>query len=64
MSELINLSGIELLGPLPAGIQTLTIFSAGISIKSQSPNAARRVLEFMASPATIDLKRRFGMESA
>ena len=64
MSELINLSGIELLGPLPAAIQTLTIFSAGISSKSQSPDAARRVLEFMASPATVDLNRRFGMESA
>ena len=26
--------------------------------------ARRRVLELMASPATVDLNRRFGMESA
>jgi molybdate transport system substrate-binding protein len=64
MSELINLSGIELLGPLPPAIQTLTIFSAGISSKSQSSAAARRVLDFMSSPATAELKRRLGMEPA
>ena len=64
LSELINLPGIDLLGPLPDSIQMLTIFSAGISTTSQSPDAARRVLQYMASPGTADLKRRLGMESA
>jgi len=64
MSELINLAGIDVLGELPPSIQLLTIFSAGISITSQSPDAARRVLEYMASPATAELKRRLGMEPA
>jgi molybdate transport system substrate-binding protein len=64
MSELINLEGIDVLGPLPDSIQMLTVFSAGISITSQAPDAARRVLDYMASPATANLKRRFGMESA
>jgi molybdate transport system substrate-binding protein len=64
MSELINLSGIDVLGELPPSIQMLTIFSAGISTKSQSPDAARRVLGYMSSPATAELKRQFGMEPA
>ena len=64
MSELINLAGIDVLGSLPDSIQMLTVFSAGISTTSQSPDAARRVLSYMASPATADLKRRLGMEPA
>jgi molybdate transport system substrate-binding protein len=62
MSELINLSGIEVLGPLPPPIQSLTVFSAGIAKSCQSPGAARRVLDYMASPSAAALKRRFGME--
>ena len=64
MSELINLSGIEVLGPLPPAIQSMTVFSAGIAKSCQSPDAARRVLNYMASPSTAALKRRFGMEPA
>ncbi len=64
MSELINLSGIDLLGALPASIQTLTVFSGGIAKNSESVDAARRVLNYMAAPETADLKRRFGMEQA
>jgi len=64
MSELINLSGIDVLGPLPDSLQMLTIFSAGISTTSKFPGAARRVLDYMSSPDTADLKRRLGMEPA
>jgi molybdate transport system substrate-binding protein len=64
MSELINLQGIDVLGSLPASIQSLTVFSAGISSTSQSAGAARRVLDYMASPAVADLKRWLGMEPA
>jgi molybdate transport system substrate-binding protein len=64
MSELINLDGIDVLGPLPPSIQTLTVFSAGISSGTPHPEAARRVLAYMNSPAVSDLKRRLGMEPA
>jgi len=64
LSELMNLPGINVLGPLPAAIQTITIFSGGISANSQDPEASRRVLEYMASPITADIKRRYGMEAA
>lgn len=64
LSELMNLPGIEVLGPLPAEIQTITVFSGGISATCQTPDAARRVLEYMASPATAEIKRKHGMEAA
>lgn len=62
LSELMNLEGIDVLGPLPPEIQTLTVFSGGVATASVDPAGARRVLDYMASPATGDVKRRHGME--
>jgi molybdate transport system substrate-binding protein len=64
LSELINLAGIEVVGPLPPAIQTITIFSGGVAANSQQADAARAVLKFMASPAAADAKKRHGMEAA
>jgi len=64
MSELMNLEGVEVLGPLPPSIQTITVFSGGISNNCKAPEAVRRVLDYMASPAAAELKHRYGMESA
>lgn len=63
LSELMNLEGIDVLGPLPPEIQTLTVFSGGVATASVDPAGARRVLDYMASPATGDVKRRHGMEA-
>jgi molybdate transport system substrate-binding protein len=64
LSELINLSGIDLLGPLPPTIQITTVFSAGVSVTSNQSEAAQALLNFMASPATAQTKLRNGMEAA
>lgn len=64
LSELLGLAGIEVIGPLPPAIQTVTTFSGGVSVSSTRPEAARAVLDYMASPAASDLKQRYGMEAA
>jgi molybdate transport system substrate-binding protein len=64
ISELKNVPNVEVLGPLPPEIQSMTIFSGGISVSCADPAAARRLLEFMASPATATAKLRHGMEAA
>ncbi len=64
LSELMNLEGIALLGPLPPGIQIITTFSAGIASASIRPDAVRALLAFMGSPATAEVKRRNGMDPA
>jgi molybdate transport system substrate-binding protein len=64
LSELMNLPGITVLGPLPDAIQTITTFSAGVSVNSTQADAARALLAFMASAAAVEIKRRNGMEPA
>ncbi len=61
LSELMNLSGITVLGPLPPEIQIVTTFSAAVSVTSTQPDAVRALLEFMASPAGDAVKRANGM---
>jgi molybdate transport system substrate-binding protein len=62
LSELLNVPGIEVLGPLPAAIQTMTIFSAGINVGCTQPQVAAQLLAYMSQPAASAVKLRFGME--
>ena len=64
LSELLNVAGIEVLGPLPASIQTITTFSAGISVRCEQPQRAMQLLDYMGLPAAIPIKQRYGMEPA
>ena len=63
LSELVNQPGIDLLGPLPPAIQITTTFSAALATTSTQPDAVRALMEFFASPAAADIKRRNGMEA-
>jgi molybdate transport system substrate-binding protein len=64
LSELMSLPGIDVLGPLPDAIQIITTFSGGVSVTTTQADAARALLDFMASPATAETKRRNGMDPA
>jgi molybdate transport system substrate-binding protein len=64
LSELMNQSGIEVLGPMPPQIQSITTFSGGVGARSAQVDAAQRLLAYMAAPASAAIKRRYGMEPA
>lgn len=64
LSELLHVPGIDIVGPLPPGVQIMTTFSAAIAATCTQPEAARSLLDFMASPAAADAKQRQGMEPA
>jgi molybdate transport system substrate-binding protein len=64
LSELMNLEGITVLGPLPSTIQIITTFSAGVCSASKQPEAVRAMLAAMNSPEAADVKRRHGMDPA
>lgn len=64
LSELIHVSGITIVGELPAAIAIDTIFSGGVCKASQRPDEARALLAFMASPEAAEAKRQQGMAPA
>jgi molybdate transport system substrate-binding protein len=64
LSELMTLPGIEVIGPLPPEIQTITVFSGGVSSGCERAEAGRALLSYMVAPAVTALKERFGMEPA
>jgi molybdate transport system substrate-binding protein len=64
LSELMNLAGIDVLGPLPPAIQTITTFSGGVTSVCSSPDSSRALLKYMASAETSETKQRHGMEAA
>jgi molybdate transport system substrate-binding protein len=62
MSELMSVTGIDYLGPLPAEVQLITVFSAGIHAAAPAPGAARALLGFLAGPQAAPVLRHHGME--
>ncbi len=61
LSELIGVSGIDIVGPLPPDIQAITIFAAGICSRSSQRDAARALIAYLTSAEVEDAKRRHGM---
>ncbi len=60
LSELMHVDGIDVVGPMPPGVEIVTVFSGGICTASTQREAARALLDFLRSPATVDAKRRHG----
>jgi molybdate transport system substrate-binding protein len=59
-----NLKGIAVLGLLPDSIQSMTVFSGGVSASSDARQASRDALAFMAAPEVAQLKLEQGMSAA
>ena len=62
ISELKQVAGIEVVGPIPHGLQTPAVFSAGRMAVSARPAQADRLLRFLASPEVAPVLRESGLE--
>lgn len=62
ISELKPVNGIDIIGPLPDSLQQVTIFSAGIPVDAKEPEAAKQLIDFLASPAAAGAIKDSGME--
>jgi molybdate transport system substrate-binding protein len=62
VSELLPVKGIDYLGPLPADIQEVTVFSAAVHKAAGPTDAARALLKFLTAPAAIPVIKKAGME--
>ena len=64
LSELLPVKGIEFLGPLSADVGHVTVFAGGIHVAAAEPQAARALMQYLASPAAALVLRAKGMEPA
>ncbi|TWC07055.1 molybdate transport system substrate-binding protein [Bradyrhizobium macuxiense] len=62
ISELKQVDGIEVVGPIPLGLQTPAVFSAGRMTASQRAAAADQLLRYLSSPEVAPVLRETGLE--
>lgn len=64
LSEMMNLPGIDVIGPLPPAVQITTIFSAAVAATCADPAAVAALLRYLVSPDTAAIKQAQGMAPA
>jgi molybdate transport system substrate-binding protein len=62
VSELLHVKGISYIGPLPADVQKVTIFSGGIPKTAKDATVARQLLTFLRNPRNAGVLKKAGLE--
>ena len=62
ISALIPYSGVDVVGPLPAELQLVTILSAGVGAAGQSPAAVQELIRFFRTPEAAAVIKAKGLE--
>ncbi|TPQ35254.1 molybdate ABC transporter substrate-binding protein [Bradyrhizobium guangdongense] len=62
ISELKQIAGIEVIGPIPPDMQTPAVFSAGRMVDAKNAAAADRLLRYLASAEVAPALRESGLE--
>jgi molybdate transport system substrate-binding protein len=62
VSELSHFAGVDFIGPLPADIQQMTVFSSGILVGAKEADAAKALVKFVTAPTAAAAFKRRGME--
>lgn len=62
ISELKQVAGVEIVGPIPRELQAPAIFSAGCMMATDKVVEAERFLKFLQSPEAISILREAGLE--
>src|SRR5262245_8921863 len=62
ISELKQVAGVEIVGPIPRELQVPAVFSAGCMMATDKVVEAEKFLTFLRSPEAISLLREAGLE--
>ena len=62
ITQIVTTPGVDLVGPLPADIQSYVTFTGAISRTSSVPDLARQLIKFLTSPRVERTIRTQGME--
>ena len=63
-SEIVPIAGVQLVGPLPGELGSLTLFTGGVGAESGSSDAAKALIEFLAGPEAAPHFKSKGFEQA
>ena len=63
MPELMAVPGIDIVGPLPPDLQSMTVFSVGLSTGARNADAARALINYLTTPKAAAVMRAKGMEA-
>ncbi len=64
MSELMAVSGIDVVGPLPAELQSVTMFTAAVPTSASHAEAGRALMQFLTTAAAKSVIAAKGLEPA
>jgi molybdate transport system substrate-binding protein len=59
--ELMAVPGVDVVGPLPAELQFVTVFSLGLATEAKGADAAKALIQFLASPAAAPAYKAKGL---
>jgi len=62
VSEILSAAGVDFAGTIPVEIQLVQVFAAAMVAGSKEPDAARGLIEFLASERASAVIRKSGME--
>ena len=62
VSELSFFPGIDYVGPIPAEVQLITIFSAGIPAGTKQADAAKALVSFITAPAAAAIFKKHALD--
>jgi len=62
LPELMMVSGIDIIGPLPPDIQSMTMFSAGLSTAAKNPDGAKALIKFLTTPTAKAAYKSKGLD--
>jgi molybdate transport system substrate-binding protein len=62
VSELRPYPGIDLVGPIPAELQVVNVFAAGIATSAKEPAAGKALIAYLVSPAAKPVIVESGMQ--
>jgi molybdate transport system substrate-binding protein len=62
ISELLPIPGIDYVGPLPAEVQRITVFSAGVPKSAKKIGSARAFIRLLASQEARETLTKVGLD--
>lgn len=63
-SRIFDVNGVEPVGPLPAELQTMIGFAAGMGAAAREPDAAKALIRFLTAPEAAPVLKAKGVQPA